>query len=240
MNNKINKSVLISYGGAEISYGIIYSARKTMEIAVKPDCSVLVRAPFHTEADFIEKRLQKRAVWILRQIQHFERFQPLTPERCYVNGETHLYLGRQYRLKIVKGDENAVCLSRGIFRVTTKNEPSPAIVKKLLQDWYAKKAAEIFTESLERYWPHFSKFKVVKPQLRLRRMKRRWGSMSGRGIMTLNTELIKAPKECIDYVVIHELCHLIHRNHGPGFYRLLALIIPDWEKKKQKLELCLV
>lgn len=240
MNSKTIYSGAISYGGADISYGIIYSTCKTMEIAVKPDCSVLVRAPLNTEISLIEKRLQKRAVWILRHIQHFKRFQPLTPQRCYVSGETHLYLGRQYRLKIAQGAENSVILSRGFFHVTIRNEPSPDRVKKLLQDWYAQKAAEIFTESFERYWPHFNKFNLTKPQLRLRRMKRRWGSMSGRGIMTLNTELVKTPKECIDYVVIHELCHLIHRNHGSGFYRLLALIIPDWEKKKQKLELCLV
>ena len=225
------------YGEKTITYRLLYCDRRTLEIAVHPDRTVVVKAPMDSDLAAIEKKVEKRARWILKQLRYFRQFTPRTPQRCYVNGETHLYLGRQYRLKIAPGDENSVKLLRGFFHVICRDEPSPETTRKLLRKWYAEKASLQFHDSLDRCWPGFHGYTTAKPTISIRRMKTRWGSLSDRGTLTLNTELVKAPKICIDYVLTHELCHLKYRHHGPEFYRLLGSLLPDWEKIKQKLEL---
>ena len=227
----------IHYGDSRIDYRLLFCRRKTMEIAVHPDGSVVVKAPENTAVEQIEKKLGKRARWVIKQRLYFKQFQPRTPPRCYVNGETHLYLGRQYRLRSAKGKENSVRLSSGYFHVTTRSKPTPEKIKRLLDLWYLEKACIQFADSLSRCHRKFTEEPY--PQLSVRKMRRRWGSLSLRGRLTLNVDLIRAPKECIDYVITHELCHFKHHNHGPRFYRLLDSIMPDWKKVKHRLELSL-
>lgn len=227
----------VVYGRKTIDFSLLYCDRKTMEIAVHPDSTVIVKASAQSDITLIEKKIIKRARWILRQLNYFKQFNPKTPDRCYVNGETHLYLGKQYRLKLAEGTENSVKLSRGFFNVICRHEPTPEVTKKMLNQWYHEKAQLQFTESMERCWRKFEHLDLAKPKLSTARMLKRWGSISNRGTITLNTELIKVPKECIDYVITHELCHLKHHNHGPDFYKLLGSVLPDWEKLKNKLEL---
>jgi len=228
------------YGRKTIDYSLFYCDRKTMEIAVHPDSTVIVKAPIDSDISLIEKKLNKRGRWIFRQLNYFRQFNPKTPDRCYVNGETHLYLGKQYRLKLTEGSENSVKLVRGFFYITCRDTPSPAIAKKLLHKWYLEKAARQFKESMDRCWQKFSNFDFSKPNLSIKRMQKRWGSLSEKGTVTLNTDLIRAPKECIEYVVTHELCHLKYRNHSPEFYKLLDSVIPGWEKIKHRLELSMM
>ncbi len=228
------------YGSKVINYSLLYCDRKTMEIAVHPDNTVVVKAPLQADITLIEKKIIKRARWILRQLQFFKQFQPKTPDRCYVNGETHLYLGKQYRLKLSKGTKNLVKLSHGFFHITCRHEPTPDAVKKLLYRWYSDKAQFQFTASMDRCWPKFDSLGKDRPKFSIKRMQKRWGSLSDKGTVTLNTDLIRAPKECIDYVVTHELCHLKYNNHSPEFYKLLDSVIPGWEKIKHKLELSMV
>ena len=109
----------------------------------------------------------------------------------------------------------------------------------MLSKWYLEKAKIQFNESLNRCWQKFNKFNFSKPKIYIRQMQRRWGSLSDKGTMTININLIRAPKDCIDYVVTHELCHLKYHNHSQAFYKLVASVIHDWKKIKQKLELSL-
>lgn len=225
------------YGQKTIDYSLFYTKRKTMEIAVHPDSTVIVKAPIDSDISLIERKLHKRARWIFKQLNYYRQFTPKTPDRCYVSGETHLYLGKQYRLKIIQAKENSVKLSKGFFQVTCRVEPTPERSKKLLRNWYLQKANIQFNESLNRCWPKLSSFVRIKPTISIKRMQRRWGSLSDKGTVTLNTDLVKAPKECIDYVVTHELCHLKYHDHSPEFYKLLDSVMPGWEKVKHKLEL---
>ena len=103
--------------------------------------------------------------------------------------------------------------------------------------WYREKAEELFAKIFLESWRFFKKRGVKKPILKLRRMKARWGSLSTEGRMTLNLNLIQADKECIEYVIFHELCHLYHYNHSADFYKLLSNKMPDWLRRKKKLEL---
>ena len=230
----------IRFGKASFVYDVLHVPRKTMEIAVHPNKRVVVKAPLGSLPEKIEDRLRKRARWVLRQIDYFQQFEPRTPARRYVSGETHLYLGRQYRLKVIKADTNQIKLKRGWIFVELGAEKSPDLVKAQLELWYRSKAWEHFVISLEQCMCNFSRLGYSSPELQVRKMRTRWGSLSGNGMLTLNLSLIQAPRECIEYVITHELCHLEYDDHRPGFYKLLEKFMPDWEKRKRKLELTLV
>lgn len=227
----------ILYGKETIRFKLLFGDRKTLEIAVHPDKTVVVKAPRGTGHAVIRKKVFNRAGWIRRQIHFFQKFDPRTPERNYVGGETHLYLGRKYRLKIDRSTRNDVKLVRGFFRVGVDGVNSSEHIKCLMDAWYAEKALLRFQESFNLCWPLFERLSQQKPRMQICRMKKRWGSISKKGLLTLNTGLIRAPRECIDYVITHELCHLLYHDHGPDFYRLLEKVMPDWEKRKTKLEL---
>ena len=235
-----NGSHSVVYGRRTINFSLLYCDRKTMEISVHPDSTVIVKAPVESDIMLIEKKIIKRARWILRQLNYFKQFNPKTPERCYVTGETHLYLGKQYRLKLVEGSENSVKLSRGFFHVTCRSEPTPDTARKFLNQWYLEKAQLQFTKSMDCCWQKFDGLGINKPGLSIKRMQKRWGSLSEKGTVTLNTDLIRAPKECVDYVIMHELCHLKYYDHSTAFYMLLSSVLPGWEKIKHKLELSMV
>ena len=230
----------IAYGGKEIVFQILKTDRKTMEIAVLPDCGVVVKVPKGTSVDETRLKVYRRARWIVRQINFFLQFRPRTPERQYIGGETHLYLGRRYRLKISQGDEASVKLTRGFIFITCCGVPNPDKVKLLLNTWYLERARIKFTDSLGRSFPSFERLGFSQPTIHIRKMKTRWGSLSAKGTLTLNRDLIRAPRDCIDYVVTHELCHLKHKNHSNEFYRLLDQVMSDWYKQKDKLEQALI
>jgi len=231
---------VVSYGREKIEFSYLHVNRKTLEIAVHPEQTVVVKAPLGIETEEIHRRVAGRARWIIKQRNYFRQFEPRTPVRCYVGGETHLYLGKRYRLKIKKGHRNEIKLMRGYFEIQVNGTVSSEKIKPLLDEWYARKAADKFWERLDHCWPHFKKLSFAQPKLRIKRLKKRWGSLSGMGTLTLNTDLIRAHRECIDYVITHELCHLQCKDHSSKFYKFLEKIMPDWEKRKHKLELSLV
>ncbi|OPX31065.1 MAG: metal-dependent hydrolase [Gemmatimonadaceae bacterium 4484_173] len=226
----------LQYGSKRIEYLLLSSARKTLEIAVHPDSSVVVKAPSSSELAAVELKLRKRARWILKQLRYFQQFVPRTPERRYISGETHLYLGRRYQLKVVKGELNKVKLARGAFIVSYRNDCDQKKTMALMENWYSQKALQHFNNSFIRCWVSFERYGVERPDLKIRRMKNRWGSLSNGSSIILNPELIKAPSECIDYVVTHELCHLLFNDHSRDFYNLLGSVMPNWERIKRKLE----
>jgi len=229
----------LTYGRDTIRYEVRFLAsRQTLAIEVHPDSRVLVRAPVDCPEAVIAERVQKRAGWISRQLAEFERYRPRTPARQYINGESHLYLGRQYRLKLVPGDAASVKLTRGQLLVTLPGEPEAERVRALLHRWYLDRARAVFTEVLDASLPRFKG--VEHPRLIVRAMQSRWGSLSRAGSMTLNVNLVRAPHTCIEYVVTHELCHTRHRDHDARFFKLLGQVMPDWEQRKQRLEAALL
>lgn len=225
----------LTYGRDRIHYEVRYlPSRRTLAIEVHPDSRVLVRAPVGCPESAIAERVQKRAGWISRQLAEFERYRPRTPARQYVNGESHLYLGRQYRLKVLPTSAAEVKLTRGQLLVSLPTNPCPSNIQALLNQWYLDRARTVFSEMLEASLAHFKD--IERPRLAVRTMRSRWGSLSPAGTLTLNVSLIRASRPCIEYVVVHELCHVLHRNHDARFYRLLGRVMPDWERRKAKLE----
>lgn len=226
----------IQFGSKTIDFCLEYSDRKSLGITVTPDMEVLVKAPIETSLEKVKEKIKKKAPWIIKQQSFFLSFQPKTPKRKYVSGETHLYLGRQYRLNIQIGNDETVKL-KGKFIVVITSHKSKA--KDLINEWYLQHARTHFHAIALPLIDKFKKYKVEPSSIVLREMPTRWGSCTPKGKIILNPELIKAPKGCIEYVIIHELCHLIHHDHTQKFIDLQTKEMKDWEKWKMKLELLL-
>jgi predicted metal-dependent hydrolase len=225
----------IQYGTKQIKFSIANRKRKSIAIEVHPDTSVQIKAPLDCQLEDIKKVVSKRSKWIITQQKFFEQFLPETPKREYVPGETHYYLGRKYILKIVVSNENKIKLQGGFLIVYVTNS-SEEQVKHLLTEWYYKRALKVFDKVYHEAFQKFNQFSIQKPEMQIKRMKKRWGSYTPTGNILINPELIKAATVCIEYVMTHELCHLIERNHSKRFYNLLTQIAPDWQRWKLKLE----
>lgn len=223
----------IKFGSKQIDFRLEYSKRKSLGITVTPDLKVLVIAPVDTSLEKVKEKLRKKAPWIIRQQSFFLSFHPKTPARRFISGETHLYLGRQYRLKIFKRKIESVKLKGQFIEVATIDK---ARAKQLVNEWYLLNAKTKLQSIAQPLIDKFKKHKVEPSSIILRAMPTRWGSCTPKGKIILNPELIKAPKGCIEYVIIHELCHLIHHDHTQKFIDLQTKEMGDWEKWKMKLE----
>lgn len=227
----------LKYGEREIRYEICRRRRKTLEISVEPDASVVVVAPLNASLQAIEAKIRKRAAWITRQQYYFFQFLPRTPERHFIAGETHLYLGRQYRLKVVQHVQESVRLTRGFIIVQTHHPKRPEVTRGLLEGWYRDQARVTLSERVEACLDLFATPEKFRPKrLIIRQTRQRWGSMSQAGHLLLNRRLVHAPVDAIDYVITHELCHIAESNHGVAFFKLLEKVMPDWKCRKQRLE----
>ena len=227
----------INYGKKNIYFEVKRSNRKTLAIEVHPDSSVHIIAPELSSIADIEKKVAKRANWITKQQFFFEQFLPRIPEREYVSGETHYYLGKSYLLKINIGDNNQVKLKAGKLQVTCKENYTPNKVKNLLTHWYYQHAEKKFQHLAKEAFAKFKEYDFKEPQLEIRRMAKRWGSCNTVDKISINPELIKAPSKCIEYVLIHEMCHFVVKNHNKAFYNTLTSVMPNWKKWKETLEL---
>lgn len=154
----------------------------------------------------------------------------------FESGATHRYLGRQYRLKVSTGSPTGVKLVGSYFYVTAR-KGTEGEVRDLLGAWFRSKAAEQFAVRLKAWAPWCREHDLPEPRLRLLRMPKRWGSAHRDGRIYLHPDLVKAPSICIDYVVAHEVCHLMHPRHDKPFFRLLDQKFPDWQAVKRRLEL---
>lgn len=225
---------IVNYGDRKIPYSVSFRKRGTLEISVLPDLSVEVVAPIGTPMETVNQKVGKKASWIVEKQDWFAKFPKAPPPRQYLGGETHLYMGRRYRLKVLRGSEKSVKIVGGFIQVTSSDE-KPDSIKILMEEWLRERAKSQFVKIFDACVARFP-LSTKLPRLQIRNMNTRWGSLSKGGILTLNIKLIAAPKECIEYVVVHELCHLKYPNHDKKFYRLLETRLPDWEKRKQKLE----
>jgi len=226
----------IEFGSKEIFFQLYYSHRKSLGITVTPEMEVIVKAPAGAAIEKIKEKVKKRAAWIIRQQSFFLSFHPKTPDRKYISGETHLYMGRQYLLKVTLGPKSEVWHRGRYIEVITKDK---SLAEDLLKQWYRAKAKGKFASIAEPLIDRFKKYDVQPEGLFIQEMPTRWGSCTPKGKIILNPELIKAPRHCIEYVIIHELCHLVHHDHTQKFLDLQTKEMPDWEKWKNKLELLL-
>jgi len=224
------------FGTYLYEYQLIRQDRKTLSLTVNPDLRIVLKCPHRADEERVELFLKKKWFWLEKQLSFFKKYQRKLYEREYVSGEGYLYLGRQYNLIVKRGGEDKVSLSKGQLTVfTTKSVSFSAYNKKLINSWFADKTEKVFHE---RFAIARSKFNYTDvPSLKIREMKKRWGSFLNKNKILLNPKLIHVSKECIDYVIVHELCHLTHKNHDKKFFDLLNKKYPKWERVKEKLEM---
>jgi len=226
----------IKWGNKELLFTVFYEFRKNIKITVNPNQTVDVFAPSSAEIELIFDKVRKRAFWIKKQQSYFKNFASKIPARKYLSGETHKYLGRQYRLKIEATENNSdVKLSRGYITVKTVCYNDSKKIKSLLFYWYKKRAENIIPQIIKSYQPFLEKHNLDRPEYTIKVMKKRWGSCSKNKHLTFNIELMKFKKIYLEYVVLHELCNQIEYNHTQKFYSLLSKHMPDWERRKEAL-----
>jgi len=224
------------FGKERFTCEICFRDIKKLRIIVYPDQRVEVRSPLRYDHTKVLEEVKKRAPWIIKQREYFRQFMPRLPEKQYVSGETFYYLGRQYRLRIRKDSKYSTRLRGKFIWVTVPDLSKKQKVKKMVQNWYKEHARATFERRLQACLESVKRYKLPRPQLKLRRMTRRWGSCGNNGSIVLNTELVKVPIHCIDYVIMHELCHQKYPRHNLRFLRLLSALMPDWQQRKQRLE----
>ena len=230
---------IFSYENISFDYHLIHENRKTISASVCPSQTVIIKAPLEASADHIDYFLRRKFRWVLKQKRYFAQFKG-RPEKRYVSGETFRYRGRYHKLLIRKnGHQEHVSLQHGTLTVFTARPGLTDHSKVLLDGWYRYKAHEVFAHRLNVCLTMFDYNET--PGLMIKYMTRRWGSYSHKtNRVILNHELIKAATRHIDYVIIHELCHITHRKHNRAFYTLLASKLPQWQRLKTELELSLL
>ncbi|KXJ47345.1 MULTISPECIES: SprT family zinc-dependent metalloprotease [Gammaproteobacteria] len=226
------------YGDEHISFERIERPKATGKVLIKvhPDCRVMALVPHNTSNDAVLMAVKKRGRWIYEQLRDFRRQMEHATPRKYISGESHYYLGKQYLLKVIEAPNRAptVKLLRGKLEVSVRRK-SPQKVRELLAEWYKARAKETFSKRLDALLEQ-TLWVPGRPPIRVLTMKTQWGSCSPNGRLTLNPHLVKAPRECIDYVILHELCHIAEHNHSERFYRLMAQVMPTWEATKERLD----
>ena len=207
---------------------------KNVTLKVKRDGSIHLTVPEAATDDYIERVIANKEEWIESQLKHFNENYQKPKEKEMVSGESFKYLGKNYRLKVIESNEEYVRLYRGYIEIYVKDKNNTAKKQELLKKWYQEKAKKKFAELVHEYE------QVVKEEvnsIRVITMQTRWGSCNvERKNINLNLELIKKPRYCIEYVILHELAHLKYPNHGKKFWEYMSVHMPNWEWRKNKLE----
>ena len=231
------ESYEIAWGNTRIRYTVQRSARKkTLSLRVEPDGSVVVLAPETVPESRIAAIVRKKAPWIVERLRRVADVPPAPTPRKYVSGESFQYLGRQYRLKVQRGEAEGVRLSAGFVIITVSRTIAaaerPAQVRSLLVDWYRSHATERLPLKVSEL---SARIGVTPKTVLIREPKRRWGSCDATGALRLNWRIIQAPPKLIDYVIAHELIHIPHPNHSPTFWSNLGRVMPDYEQRRETL-----
>lgn len=228
----------LTYGGEKIRVELLPRSRPgtTLVVKVHPDLRVQAVVPSDTPEEKLQQALKQKARWIWQKLRDFRQIQAHVTPRDYASGESHFYLGRRHLLKVHHQPDQpeTVRMLRGRLEISVQTRQAVRI-RALLSLWYFDRAQAVFQRRLDAMLPS-TLWAVQKPAVKLQVMRTQWGNCSPDGVITLNPHLVKAPRECIDYVIVHELCHLKEHNHGPAFWQLMDRIMPDWERHKAHLD----
>ena len=219
----------------DIEFKVTYSRRRSIGISVLPDSSVIVRVPYHTSFKTINRIVNEKYNWVLKHRDNYRKLDNIPIKKSYVSGETQLFHGNQSVLKIEKSGKSYIRFYDNTIELGTEKTDDTPIIRRLLYKGYKTEALKYFPELFNKVLRDHENQMFKPTGLVIRTMKRRWGSCSNKGVITLSTELIKLSDLYIEYVITHELCHLKHHNHGPQFYKLLSEVFPEWKTVRKEL-----
>jgi hypothetical protein len=230
----------VAFGNTIISYVVRRSSnRETVGLAVDPDEGVVVTAPDDVSEDTIREIVRSRAAWIFEKQARIEELEQPPLKKEFLSGEKLSYLGRRYRLQIIKNGDHTtptVTLKEGKFYVSIDGdgEDRRKTIRQALIAWYRQHARAKLAERVGRY---ADKVGVTPRSVEVKNQQKRWGSCTKTGDLLFNWRIIMAPMSIVDYVVVHELCHLKEENHTERFWRMLKTVIPDYEERKEWLRI---
>ena len=228
----------VVYENKEIHYMLEQKQVKNLNLRVHKDCMVYVSANPDVPAEKVDDFVVSKGAYIRSAQRKFREMAQYAPQsKQYVSGETFYLLGRGVRLKVEKDVRDAVSSDGVYLRLRVKDTEDFRKKQKMVSRYLDEQCQTVFGEIISEIYPVFQKYGVSMPTLRIRDMETRWGScLAKKGIITLNKRLLEAPRNCIEYVVMHEFCHFIHPNHSKHFYNFLAMLMPDWKERKTVLD----
>ena len=223
----------------DIPYLLTRKSVKNVNLRIKPEGEVLVSANNSVPTDFIDAFIEKKQRYIFSALSKYEEKKKLfqaVPKR-YVSGESYDLLGKSLRLKVEANKEENVYTDGVYIFLKVKDKDDFRHKEIMMSKWLKQYQTTVFEELLQEKYLLFEKYGVTYPTLKIRNMTSRWGSCQPKkGIITLNSKLIEAPRNCIEYVILHELVHFIHPNHSRQFWDFVAMMMPDWKERKEELE----
>ncbi|MRS01624.1 M48 family peptidase [bacterium] len=228
----------LQYGNEEICYHVnrVATRKQKVTIHVYPDGNVQIDAPIDADPAGVADAVRARARWISKRLEEIRERNLHVLPREYVSGESWFYLGRRYVFKVtVSPGERGIAKLVGRYLQVTSPTAEKASIKRYVKEWYRTRAQEVFVQRLSALAGQIVWLSEI-PPVKLLIMRIQWGSCSPSGVVVLNPNLVKAPTECVDYVILHEVCHLKEHNHSQRFYRLLTELMPDWERRKARLD----
>ncbi|MGI6337413.1 MAG: M48 family metallopeptidase [Eubacteriales bacterium] len=231
-------SRIVTYDGNEIRYQLERKPVKNLNLRIRKDGSTYVSANNLVTVSKVDEFVVKKGAYILSSLKRFRELEQYSPQpKQYVSGETFYILGRGMRLQVSEGNKDNIS-SDGVYISLQVRDISDVTRKERIVSTYLdQQCKEYFNEIIEGIYPLFQKYGVLQPLLRIRDMETRWGScLTKKGIITLNKRLLEAPRNCIEYVVMHELCHFVYPNHSKQFYDFLTALMPDWKERKKALD----
>jgi predicted metal-dependent hydrolase len=237
--NVAHEQIEIQWGERRAIAKLRRTHRRVFRVEVKPSGDIVVFAPAGEQLAAVESRVRRKSPWIFRELDRIECGPTVTPPRHFLSGETHLLLGKPYRLAIEPSQEPSVRIEGDRLLIFTPQLDDSAECSRLLAQFYSLTAKSAFPERLDAMAPPFVRKGIAKPSLIVRTMSMRWGSFTASGRILLNVDLVRASPALIDYVICHELAHGFFADHGKGWRDLLSTVMPDWEARKERLEACL-
>ncbi|MGD0343275.1 MAG: SprT family zinc-dependent metalloprotease [Bacteroidales bacterium] len=219
-----------------IEYKIVYSRRRSLGISIGPDSGVIVRAPYRTSIKKIENLVLSKSSWIRKHLENYKSSVRINNNVVYNDGAITLFQGKELHIKIIESNRYSIKLNGNFIEIGLKNISDKELVGPMLEKWYRVVAEGIIRRKFEEVLIRFKDYNFKPSELAVRALKRRWGSCNSKGKITISSELIKLDEVYLEYVILHELCHLKHHNHGKKFYGLLSEVFPDWKQRRSELK----
>ena len=226
----------VVYNETKIEYTLIRKDVKNINLRIHPDLSISISANPTVSKNTIEKFILSKGELILNSLNRFKNIQENQVEHKYVSGETITIFGKDSILKVIESKKNFVDYDGVNIILYIKDKNDFLLKQRTVQKWVDKIILQTFSEIFDETYKVFKKYNIDRPQLKLRNMTSKWGSCQyQKGIITMNKALVIYPRECSEYVVMHEFCHFIHPNHSKDFYLFLSMHMPDWKYRKSLL-----
>ena len=221
----------------ELEYLLIRKSVKNLNMRVKPEGTIIVSANPLVSARYVDRFVLSHEETIIKALNKYEKLRQNTQKPlCYESGEKVLFLGKQLHLLLEVSKVEGVDIFGDFLNLRVKDISDFARKERVMKKWFAKMQREVFLQICDEIYPLFQTYGVKYPLVKIRSMKSRWGSCQPtKGIITLNAKMIAAPREAIEYVVLHEFAHFIHPNHSKDFYALVEKFMPDWKQRKAML-----